>query len=135
MAAACGNEPSPDVTGAWTLITSFAGGNLQCTSQGTLTLENTGAGLSGTFVEEAASCTESGTPISLVLSSYTLSGSVEGSSIDFTLQPQDGQQGCAEFRFQGQTAESHLSGAISTQPVFCQGTYTEMSGSWTAEPL
>jgi hypothetical protein len=134
MTTGCGSEPSPpDVTGTWALITSSTGGNFECSSQGSLTLQSDGAELGGTFVEEQAGCSELGSPISVVLSSYTVLGSVGGSFISFRLQPAEGQEGCAEFRFQGRITESELSGTLGTQPVFCQGTYIEITGTWIAQ--
>jgi hypothetical protein len=132
---ACGTDPSPDVTGSWSTTMSFAGGSLECSTQGVLTLQGTGSDLSGTLVEVQAACSEQGVPISISLSDYSIAATREGSSIGLRLQAPPEQQGCSEFVLDGQARDAEMTGTLATEPIFCQGTYVEMTGTWSATRL
>jgi hypothetical protein len=129
---ACGTEPNPDVTGAWSLTASYGGGGFACTVVATLTLQGSGS-LSGTFAEEQVDCTDIGTPIAITPQTTNVIGTVEGRTLIFTPQPPEGEAPCAVLTFRSTVAAERLSGTVQTTPIFCQGTYVEMTGTWEAQ--
>ena len=130
---ACGTEPTPEITGSWSLTASYAGGTLSCTLQATLHLDGNGASIPGSLIENAASCTDAGRPIDLVPQSHTLVATLNGRSISLLPQPPPEARGCALFRYEGTLSSETMSGTVATEPDFCQGTYVQMNGSWHAE--
>ena len=129
----CGTEPSPDVTGAWSLTTSYAGGDFTCTVLATLTLEGSGLSLSGIFAEEHVDCTNVGSPLTITPDTLSVFARVEGGTITFTPVSPDGGSGCADLNFEGRVHDDRIFGTVRTTPVFCQGTYLEMRGTWEAQ--
>jgi hypothetical protein len=133
--AGCGTEPSPDLTGAWSISASYQGGALVCTLLGRLTLDASEPSLSGSLAEEQVDCTEAGTPLTIRRDTANLIGTVDGRNLSFTPQPPEGESACALFHFEGRVADDRMSGTVGTTPVFCQGTYVEMNGTWQAQRL
>jgi hypothetical protein len=101
--------------------------------QATLTLDVTERSVSGSLAEKQAGCTSNGTPITLATDTANVIGTAEGRSFSFTPQPPEGDTSCALLNFQGQVAGDRMSGTVWTTPVFCQGTYVEMSGTWQGQ--
>jgi hypothetical protein len=130
---ACGTEPNPEVGGTWSLTSSFAGGDFACAVEALLTLTSDGADLTGTLVEEQATCTSAGEPIAVVTESHPIVGELDGDEISFTAQEGEGGGGCAIVVFDGRVDDSTMSGQLETRPVFCQGTFVQMQGTWQAE--
>jgi hypothetical protein len=133
LLASCGTEPSPDLGGVWSVTASYAGGTLSCTVLATLALNVSGSSVSGSFAENEANCSENGTPLTITPDTSNVIGTVDGRGLSFTPQPSEGDSPCAVFHFTGQVADDRISGTVQTSPVFCQGTYVEMTGTWQAQ--
>jgi hypothetical protein len=133
VAGACGTEPNPDVGGTWSLTSTSAGGDLVCTVEALLTITSGGANLTGTLVQEQVACTSAGEPSEAVAQSYGIIGTLEGDDISFSTQEREGHGGCAFTVFEGRAADSTMSGRLETRPVFCQGTFVQMRGTWQAQ--
>jgi hypothetical protein len=133
LAGACGTEPNPDVGGTWSLTSTSSGGDFACTVEALLTITSGGANLSGTLVEEQAACTSGGEPTEVVAQTYGIIGRLEGDDISFSTQEREGNSGCAFTVFEGRAADSTMSGRLETRPVFCQGTFVQMRGTWQAQ--
>jgi hypothetical protein len=133
LLAGCGTEPSPDMAGAWSVTANYAGGGLTCMVLGTLTLGSSGPSLSGSLAESEANCTENGAPLTLTPDTANIIGTADGQRLSFTPQPAEGESPCALFNFEGQIAGDRMSGTVRTTPVFCQGTYVQMNGTWQAQ--
>jgi hypothetical protein len=133
LLAGCGTGPTPALGGAWNLTASYGGGGLSCTVLATLMLNGSGSALSGTFAERQADCTFNGTPTTITLDTADVLGTADGSKVSFTPQPGQGESPCALFRYQGQATDERMSGKVQTIPVFCQGTYVELNGTWQAD--
>jgi hypothetical protein len=131
--ASCGTEPNANLVGAWSLTATYGGGDVTCTVLATLTLEGSGSSLTGTLAEEAGTCSDGGTEFPISPDTFDVIGTVDGRDVGFTPQPPEGQSPCSLFRFEGRVSGDRMSGAVRTIPVFCQGTYVEMNGTWQAE--
>lgn len=132
--AACGTEPTPDLTGIWSFTTSYGGGGFACTILATLTLNGSGVSVPGSLAQEQVDCTDNGSPVtfaSLDTSSFT--AAIGARRISFTPQPSEAESVCLVFGFQGTVSGDRMSGTVRTTPVFCQGTYVEMNGTWQAQ--
>jgi hypothetical protein len=132
LVGGCGTEPQPEVSGTWNLTARYGGEGSSCIRSGTLTLAGSGAAVDGTL-EHEAECTEGGTPRVVPPETESVSATVEGRFISFTPLPLNGETGCAVLRFEGRVGDDVMFGTVETIPVFCQGTYTPMQGSWEAE--
>jgi hypothetical protein len=99
----------------------------------TLTLDATEPSLSGSFAEKQGDCTSNGTPLTLVPDTANVIGNAEGRSFSFTPQPAEGESPCALLNFEGEAAGDRIAGTVHTTPVFCQGTYVQMSGTWQGQ--
>jgi hypothetical protein len=133
LLAGCGTEPSPQVSGAWSVTANYAGGGLTCMVLATLTLNGSGTSLSGSWAEDQATCTDNGTPLTLTPDTASIIGTVQGGKLSFTPQPAEGESPCALLNFEGQVTGEQISGSVRTTPVFCQGTYVQMNGTWQAQ--
>src|SRR3954454_23623451 len=133
LLAGCGTEPNPEVTGAWSVTANYAGGGLTCSVLATLTLDGNGPSLSGNLAESEATCTENGTPLTLTPDTANIVGTASGGKLTFTTQPSEGESPCALLNFEGQVGNEQMSGTVRTTPVFCQGTYVQMNGTWQAQ--
>jgi hypothetical protein len=133
LLAGCGTEPSPHLAGAWSVTASFAGGGSTCTVLATLTLDDSGPSLSGSFAEHQVTCTTDGPPRAFTPDTTTIIGTADGRGLSFTPQPPEGESSCSLLRFEGEAAEDRMSGTVGTIPVFCQGIYVQMNGSWEAQ--
>jgi len=131
--ASCGTGPSPDVTGTWSFASTWGGGGFDCTVSGTLTLTPASGSMSGILVEEQVHCVDNGTPITVAPGSKDLLGEVNGRAISFSPQPPEGESPCVHIRYEGRASYNRLSGTVRTTPIFCQGTYEEMTGTWQAQ--
>jgi hypothetical protein len=130
----CVTEPSP-VRGAWSLTASYGGGDFTCTVLAKLTLDGSGSSYPGTFAEEHVDCTNAGTPLTITPDTLSVFATIQGRTISFTPQSLDGESGCAVLNFEGQVVDDRISGMVRTRPVFCQGTYLEMKGTWQAQRM
>jgi len=131
--AACGTEPSPDLTGTWSFTTTYAGGSFACTILATLTLDGSGSSVPGSLAEEQVGCTDNGSPVTFAPDTSSLTAAVGGGRISFTPEPGEAESPCAVFGYKGSVSADRMSGTVKTTPVFCQGTYTEMNGTWQAQ--
>jgi hypothetical protein len=132
LVGACGTEPSPDIAGTWTLTRSLAGGSRACTTSAALTFAGSGASRTGTLTEEQVSCTDAGQPIDIAPQSYTIVGDLDGRDISFTTQIPRDSGICAFEVFEGRATDATMSGVVETRPVFCQGIFVQLQGTWEA---
>jgi hypothetical protein len=91
-----------------------------------------GPSLTGSLAEEQVDCSENGTPLAVTPDTTSVIATLEGQDLSFTPQSPEGEAPCALFNFEGQVSDEEMSGTMRTAPVFCQGTYVEMSGTWQA---
>jgi hypothetical protein len=98
-----------------------------------LVIDATEASVTGTLSENQASCTESGQPITVTLLTRSIAGGLDGRDITFTTQIPEGSGDCAFEAFDGRVSASSMSGVVETRPVFCQGTFVQMRGTWEAQ--
>lgn len=133
--AGCGTEPGPEVVGAWSVTASYTGGGFACAVLGSLTLDAAEPSLAGSLAEEQVDCTDNGTPLTITPDTANLIGTVEGRKLSFTPQPSQGESPCALLNFEGRIGDDQISGTVRTTPIFCQGTYVEMNGTWQARRL
>jgi hypothetical protein len=133
LVGACGTEPNPEVGGTWSLTSSFAGGDVACTVEALLTLTTDAEDLTGTLIEEQATCTSAGESIEVATQSHPIVGELDGDGISFTAQVDEGGGGCAVMVFEGRASASAMSGQLETRSVFCKGTFVRMHGTWQAE--
>jgi hypothetical protein len=133
LLASCGTEPNTDVAGAWSVTANYAGGAFACLVAATLTLNGTGSSVSWDFAQTQVNCTDNGIPVTIARDTTQVIGTVDGRKLSFTPQPPEGESPCALLNFEGQVAEDQVSGTVRTTPVFCQGTYVQMSGTWQAQ--
>jgi hypothetical protein len=131
--AACGTGPTPDLAGTWSLTTSYGGGGFACTIQATLTLDGSGASVPGNLAQELVDCTDNGSPVAFALDTSSFTAAIGGRRISFTPQPEEAESPCALLGFQGTVSGDRMSGTVRTTPVFCQGIYVEMNGTWQAQ--
>jgi hypothetical protein len=129
LGGACGTEPSPNIVGTWSLTSSHAGGSFACTIEAALTLVGSGTSVTGSLTEEQVTCTDAGQPIEIV----PRSGELDGREISFTTQIRRDSGDCAFEVFQGRVTDPTMSGVVETRPVFCQGTFVQMQGTWEAQ--
>jgi hypothetical protein len=133
LLAGCATEPSPALGGDWSLSASYSGGDLTCMLQATLTLYGSGPSLSGRLAETRVDCTSNGTPLTITPDTVQVVGTADGRRLSFTPQSPEGESHCAVFSYEGQAAEDRMLGTVRTTPVFCQGTYTQLNGTWHAQ--
>jgi hypothetical protein len=133
LVAACGTEPSPNIVGAWALTHTLSGGGVECTVSASLIIDASESSIVGTLSENQASCTQSGQPIEVTLLTRSIAGGLDGRDISFTTQIPEDSGDCAFEAFDGRVSASSMSGVVETRPVFCQGTFVQMSGTWEAE--
>ena len=133
LLAGCGTEPNPDLAGAWSVTASYAGGGITCMVLATLTFDGSGSSLSGSFAESQVNCSDNGTPLTITPDTANVIGTANGRTLSFTPQPRQGESPCALLHFDGQVAGDRISGTVRTTPIFCQGTYVEMDGTWQAQ--
>jgi hypothetical protein len=133
FAGACSTEPNPEVGGTWSLTSSSAGGDLVCRVEALLTITVAGSNLTGTLVQEEVACTRAVEPSPAIAQTYGIIGKLDGDDISFSTQEQEGGGGCAFTVFEGRAADSSISGQLETRPVFCQGTFVQMRGTWQAQ--
>ena len=131
-ASGCSTEP-PAIAGTWNLTYTLATGSYTCSVDGSLDVEEDGASLTGTLVQEEATCTEAGGPVEVVLQSYTIVGSLDGDTIEFRTERARDDGECAYAVFAGAASASKMSGSVETRITFCQGTPVPLQGTWQAE--
>jgi hypothetical protein len=131
--AGCGTEPSPNIVGTWALTHTLSGGGVECTVSASLIIDASESSVTGTLSETQASCTQSGQPIAVTLLTRSIAGGLEGRDISFATQIPEGSGDCAFEAFDGRVSASSMSGVVETRPVFCQGTFVRMSGTWEAQ--
>jgi hypothetical protein len=133
LIAACGTEPSPNIVGAWALTSSTSGGTFACTVSASLVIEASEASVTGTLMQNQASCTDAGQPIPIVTQTRSIVGELDGRDITFTTQIPRDSGDCAYSVFDGRATAEDMSGVVETRPVFCQGTFVQMRGTWEAQ--
>jgi hypothetical protein len=133
LLAGCGTEPSLDIAGTWSVTASYSGGGSTCTVVATLTVFGTGPSWSGRLAETQAGCASNGVPVTFPPDTANVIGTADGRSLSFTPQPPEGESPCALLNFEGEVGGDQMSGTVRTTPVFCQGTYVQMNGTWDAQ--
>ena len=132
--AACGGELGPvELGGRWAVTADYGGGTIQCSVAGALEFPADPASGPGSYQEERVDCTDAGVPLDIQPQTYTVVHSLENRSITFVPYPEpDPGAACAVLRFAGSVGADRMGGTVETMPVFCQGTYLEMRGTWRA---
>jgi hypothetical protein len=99
----------------------------------TLTFVGSRPSWSGTLAEEQVDCTSAGTPLTIAPDTLDVIVTLDGGTINFSPLSREGASGCADFNFEGRVWDDQMFGTVKTTPVFCQGTYVEMRGTWQAQ--
>jgi hypothetical protein len=133
FAIGCGTEPTADIVGTWSLTSSTSGGGIACTAVAILTVEQSGASITGSLAEQQVSCTEAGQTLPVQARTRAIVGEVSGRDISFTTQVPEGGGDCAFDAFDGRVTGGAMSGAVENRAVFCQGTFVQMRGTWQGQ--